>query len=32
VATATEEEITAIKKIANTLMIQAAQKPANRVE
>jgi hypothetical protein len=30
VATATEEEVTAIKKIANALMIQAAQKPANR--
>jgi hypothetical protein len=28
VATATEEEVTAIKKIANALMIQAAQKPA----
>ncbi len=32
VATATEEEITAIKKIASTLITQAAQKPANRAE
>src|ERR1700732_222584 len=32
VATATEEEVTAIKKIANALMIQAAHKPVNRAE
>ena len=32
VATATEEEVTAIKKIASALMTQAAQKPANHAE
>jgi hypothetical protein len=32
VATATEDEVTAIKKIAGALMIQAAQKPTNRAE
>src|ERR1700687_2209981 len=32
VATATAEEVTAIKKIANALMIQAAQRPSNRAE
>jgi len=32
VATATAEEVTAIKKIAGALMIQAAQKPASRTE
>jgi hypothetical protein len=32
VATATAEEVTAIKKIANALMTQAAQKPASRAE
>jgi hypothetical protein len=32
VATATNEEVTAIKKIANALMTKAAQKPANRAE
>src|SRR5260370_40332048 len=30
VATAAEEAVTAIKKIASALMIQAAQKPGNR--
>jgi uncharacterized ferritin-like protein (DUF455 family) len=32
VATATDEEVTAIKKIASALVIQAAQRPANRAE
>jgi uncharacterized ferritin-like protein (DUF455 family) len=32
VATATEGEVTAIKKIAGALMTQAAQKPVNRAE
>jgi hypothetical protein len=32
VATATDEEVTAIKKIANALMTKAAQRPANRAE
>ena len=32
VATATAEEVAAIKKIANALMTQAAQRPTNRAE
>jgi len=32
VATATEAEVAAIKKIASALMTKAAQKPANRAE